>query len=179
MNLIANITLLVAALLDMTVLLGGDITAHRNNGHSNSKYYSWLNKSGEFLSSKRWLPVAVLFGALSTMAQQSWIVVMILAAVMLSQGIYLFRKRQWKLLDHGKIAGRMLAIALFIAVIAIAGVGRSALTSKAGGAVFASQAASIAAVMITPVTWLLTMFSAWVLRIDHDVNGQERPELRD
>ena len=55
LNVIANVTLLVAALLDMVVLLGADITDHRNNGHSNSKYYNWLNKNSELMSAKRLL----------------------------------------------------------------------------------------------------------------------------
>ena len=48
-NQTANIALLVAALLDMIVLLVGDITAPRDNGHNNSRYYAWLSKSGELL----------------------------------------------------------------------------------------------------------------------------------
>ena len=127
MNLIANITLLVAALLDMIVLLGGDIADHRNNGHSNSKYYRWLDKSGEIMSLKRLLLLAVFVCTFTTMALQSWIVVMILAATLLIQGIYLLWRRQWKLLDDGKNARQMLFTAIFIVLCAIFGVGQSAL----------------------------------------------------
>ena len=179
MNLIANITLLVAALLDMIVLLGGDIADHRNNGHSNSKYYRWLNKSGEIMSLKRLLLLAVFVGTFTTMALQSWIVVMILAATLLIQGIYLLWRRQWKLLDDGKNARQMLFTAIFIVLCAIFGVGQSALRSSVGTTLFASRVTSMAAVMIAPVTWLLTMLTAWVLRIRPDSDTPEQQDQQD
>ena len=179
MNLIANITLLVAALLDMIVLLGGDIADHRNNGHSNSKYYRWLNKSGEIMSLKRLLLLAVFVCTFTTMALQSWIVVMILAATLLIQGIYLLWRRQWKLLDDGKNARQMLFTAIFIVLCAIFGVGQSALRSSVGTTLFASRVTSMAAVMIVPITWLLTMLTALVLRIRPDSDTPEQQDLQD
>lgn len=179
MNLIANITLLVAALLDMIVLLGGDIADHRNNGHSNSKYYRWLNKSGEIMSLKRLLLLAVFVCTFTTMALQSWIVVMILAATLLIQGIYLLWRRQWKLLDDGKNARQMLFTAIFIVLCAIFGVGQSALRSSVGTILFASRVTSMAAVMIVPITWLLTMLTALVLRIRPDSDTPEQQDQQD
>ena len=179
MNLIANITLLVAALLDMIVLLGGDIADHRNNGHSNSKYNRWLNKSGEIMSLKRLLLLAVFICTFTTMALQSWIVVMILAATLLIQGIYLLWRRQWKLLDDGKNARQMLFTAIFIVLCAIFGVGQSALRSSVGTTLFASRVTSMAAVMIVPITWLLTMLTAWVLRIRPDSDTPEQQDQQD
>jgi hypothetical protein len=179
MNLIANITLLVAALLDMIVLLGGDIADHRNNGHSNSKYYRWLNKSGELMSLKRLLLLAVFVCTFTTMALQSWIVVMILAATLLIQGIYLLWRRQWKLLDDGKNARQMLFTAIVIVLCAIFGVGLSALNSSVGTTLFASRVTSMTAVMIVPITWLLTMVTAWVLRIRPDSDNPKQPDQQD
>ena len=179
MNLIANITLLVAALLDMIVLLGGDIADHRNNGHSNSKYYRWLDKSGEIMSLKRLLLLAVFVCTFTTMALQSWIVVMILAATLLIQGIYLLWRRQWKLLDDGKNARQMLFTAIFIVLCAIFGVGQSALRSSVGTTLFASRVTSMAAVMIVPITWLLTMLTALVLRIRPDSDTPEQQDQKD
>ncbi|MBQ6167472.1 MAG: hypothetical protein IJK41_08630 [Muribaculaceae bacterium] len=179
MNLIANITLLVAALLDMVVLLGGDIADHRNNGHSNTKYYQWLNKSGEIMSLKRLLLLAVFVGTFTTMALQSWMVVMILAAVLLIQGIYLLWQRQWKLLDDEKNAKQMLFTAIFIVLCVIFGEGQGALRSSVGTTLFASRVTSMTAVMIAPITWLLTMLSAWVLRIRPDSDNPEQQEPRD
>ena len=179
MNLIANITLLVAALLDMIVLLGGDIADHRNNGHSNSKYYRWLNKSGEIMSLKRLLLLAVFVCTFTTMALQSWIVVMILAATLLIQGIYLLWRRQWKLLDDGKDAKRMLFTAIFIVLCVIFGVGQSALRSSVGTTLFASRVTSMTVVMIVPITWLLTMLTARVLRIRPDSDNPEQQDQQD
>jgi len=179
MNLIANITLLVAALLDMIVLLGGDIADHRNNGHSNTKYYRWLNKSGEIMSLKRLLLLAVFVCTFTTMALQSWIVVMILAAALLIQGISLLWRRQWKLLDDGKNARQMLFTAIVIVLCAIFGVGQSALRSSVGTTLFASRVTSMAAVMIVPITWLLSMFTAWVLRIRPDSDNPEQQDQQD
>lgn len=180
MNLIANITLLVAALFDMIVLLGEDITAHHNNGHSNSKYYSWLNKSGEIMSPKRLLLLAVFMCTFTTMALQSWMVVMILATTLLIQGIALLSRRQWKLMDHGKYAKRMLFTAIFIALITIVGVGISGLRSAVGSTLFASRIASMTAVMINPITWLLTMVTAWMLRIPaSEVTDPEQQDPQD
>ena len=179
MNLIANITLLVAALLDMIVLLGGDIADHRNNGHSNSKYYRWLDKSGEIMSLKRLLLLAVFVCTFTTMALQSWIVVMILAATLLIQGICLLWRRQWKLLDDGKNARQMLFTAIFIVLCAIFGVGQSALRSSVGTTLFASRVTSMAAVMIAPITWLLTMLTALVLRIRPDSDTPEQQDQQD
>lgn len=179
MNLIANITLLVAALLDMIVLLGGDIADHRNNGHSNSKYYRWLNKSGEIMSLKRLLLLAVFVGTFTRMALQSWMVVMVLAATLLIQGIYLLWRRQWKLLDDGKNARQMLFTAIFIVLCAIFGVGQSALRSSVGTTLFASRVTSMAAVMIVPITWLLTMLTALVLRIRPDSDTPEQQDQQD
>ena len=175
MNVIANVSLLVVSLLDMIVLLGGDITDHRNNSHSNSKYYKCLSTSGELMSPKRLLLLVLFVGTFTTMAQESWMVVMILAAVMLAQATYLLNQRQWKLLDNGQNAKRMLFTATFIALLALFGVGQSALRSSVGTIRFASRVTSMAAVMITPITWLLTMITAWVLRIRGDVNDSTPP----
>lgn len=160
MTLIANIALLVAALFDMIVFLGGDITAHRNNGHVNDKYYRWLSQSGELSSPKRLLLIAVFFATFTTMAQQSWMVIMILAATLLIQGIVLLKQRQWKLMDWDKRTGRMLVTAVILALIAIgAAVYYGSLTSL----VFASRVSGAASVLILFITPLLTMLAAWLL----------------
>lgn len=160
MTLIANIALLVAALFDMIVFLGGDITAHRNNGHVNDKYYRWLSQSGELSSPKRLLLIAVFFATFTTMAQQSWMVIMILAVTLLIQGIVLLKQRQWKLMYWDKRAGRMLVAAVILALIAIGAVAYyGSLTSL----VFASRVSAAASVLILFITPLLTMLAAWLL----------------
>lgn len=176
MNQTANIALLVAALLDMIVLLGGDITAHRDNGHNNSRYYAWLNKSGELLSPKRLLLLAVFIATFTTMAQQSWIVVMLLAALLLAQGIVLLSSRQWKLMASDKHMGLMLTVAMILSLIAI---GIAAHLGNKVSALFASRITSMVAVMLLPITPLLTMFVAWMIGAGHDANGPEQPDQQD
>lgn len=176
MNQTANIALLVTALLDMIVLLGGDITAHRDNGHNNSRYYAWLNKSGEFLSPKRLLLLAVFIATFTTMALESWIVVMLLAALLLVQAIVLLSSRQWKLMASDKRMGRMLAVAMILSLIVIGIVDH--LGSKVS-ALFASRVTSMVAVMLLPITPLLTMLVAWMIGAGHDVNGPEPPDQQD
>jgi Mg2+/Co2+ transporter CorB len=106
-------------------------------------------------------------------------VVMILAATLLIQGIYLLWRRQWKLLDDGKNARQMLFTAIVIVLCAIFGVGLSALNSSVGTTLFASRVTSMTAVMIVPITWLLTMVTAWVLRIRPDSDNPKQPDQQD
>ena len=159
-NLTANIALAVAAMLDMIVMLGGDITAHHHYGHSNSKYYAWLSKSGELMSSKRLLLLAVFIATFTTMAQQSWMVVMILAATLLVQAIILMTGRQWKLMDPGKGNWPMLATAMLITLIAVMTVAH--VGSKIS-ALFATRVTSMFTVMLLPITPLITMLISWLL----------------
>lgn len=160
MNLIANITQTVAALVCMIVLLGGDITAHHSNGHSNGKYYRWLSKSGELLSSKRLLLLAVFIGTFTTMAQQSWMVVMLLAATLLVTSAVLMGARNWKLMEWNRSTALTLATAMIIAMVAI---GAVAYAGNRTSTVFSSRVSAMFAVMLLPVTPLLTMLAAWML----------------
>ena len=86
---------------------------------------------------------------------------------------------QWKLLDDGKNARKMLFTAIFIVLCAIFGVGQSALRSSVGSTLFASRVTSMTAVMIAPITWLLTMLSAWALRIRPDSDTPEQQDQQD
>lgn len=176
MNLITNIALAAAALLDTIVLLGGDINAHRDNSHSNSRYYNWLSKSGEFLSPKRLLLLAVFIGTLTTMAQQSWMVVMLFAVVLFVQAIVLLSQRHWRLMVWEKPGGRMLAIAVMLALIAV---GAVAYFGIRNGMVYSSRITSMVAAMFPLVTPLLTMLVAWLLRASHSVNDPSQQEPRD
>ncbi len=160
MNLIANIALIGAALLDMAVLLGSDITAHGNNGHSNTKYNKWLLKNEELQSPKRLLILAVLIATFTTMAQQSWMVVMILAATLLIQAVVILRGRQWKFTSWNKRSKTMFATAMTLALIAT---GATAIAGVKTSPLFASRVSAISALLILLVTPLLTIFAAWIL----------------
>lgn len=177
MNQIANITLFVAALLDMLVLLGGDITSHRNNGHDNTRYYDSLKKSGEILSPKRLLPFAVFIATFTTMAQQSWIVVMILAATLLIQAIALLKGNQWKLMVSDKHSNQMLALALLM--VTLVGVLVIPDVFKQTNALFGTQVMAKCAVMLLVLTPFLTMLVSWMLKKGRKVNGPEQPDRQD
>lgn len=176
MSLIANIALIVAALLDLIVLLGGDINAHKDNGHSNSKYYNWLSKSGELMSPKRLLLLAVFIATFTTMAQQSWMVVMILAATLLIQAIVLLSQHQWKLMICDKRTVGMLATAIILTLIVI---GVVAYVGSRTSVAFASRATAMVAVMILPASPLLSMLVAWLLRTGHGISAPKQQEPQD
>lgn len=162
MTLIGYISLLVAAILDMLVMLGMDVQAMQASDYSNHKYNNWLRESGELSSLKRLLVLVVLIGTCTTMAQMSWIVVMILAVILISQSIMLLRSwRGNKILVFDSRAACLYFTAIIIAVVILIATGY---LGKRSGKVDAAHAAAIMAVMILAVTPLLTMLSNWLLK---------------
>ena len=161
MTIIANLTLLAAALFALFAMLRWDTLMQQLNGFSNHRYNTWLRQSGELSSIKRLTVLAVLIACFTTMAQTSWIVVMILAAVLVGQGIALFMAKHDKPVKRGdKRVTILLLSALVIAVIAVGAAGYAgSLQSK----VIASQSAAITAVMILAVSPLLIMLASWLL----------------
>ena len=160
MTTIAYITLLIAALFDLSVVLGRDLTAHQENEFSNRRYNAWLRKSGELSSLRRILVLAVLIGTCTTMAQMSWIVIMILAAVLLAQGIYLLSNNHWKLFGWNSRMARMFFTAI---ILTLAAVGITGYLGSFTGNEDATRSAAIVAVIILAITPLLTMLTAWLL----------------
>lgn len=177
MNLIANIVMTVSALFCLSVFLGGDITKHREMGHSNAKYSQWLRKSGELLSPKRLLLLAVFLGNLTTMAEESWIVVMILAAALLIMGIVQLKGRQWKLMERDKRTDRMLSIVLWL--VMLVGIFMISSAYEQTNALFASHVMTMWALMPLVVTPFLTMLVSWMLKLGRDVNGPEQQTPQD
>ncbi len=177
MNLIANIVMTVSALFCMVVFLGGDITKHREMGHSNAKYSQWLRKSGELLSPKRLLLLVVFLGNLTTMAQESWIVIMILATALLILGIVQLKGRQWKLMERDKRTDRMLSIVLWLVMLVGIFTIRGAYVHT--NALFASHIMTMWALMFLLVTPFLTMLAAWMLKLGRGVNGPEQQTPQD
>ena len=177
MNLIANIVMTVSALFCLVVFLGGDITKHREMGHSNAKYSQWLRESGEFLSPKRLLLLVVFFGNFTTMAQVSWIVVMILAVALLILGIARLKRRQWKLMERDQRTNRMLSIVLLL--VMLVGIFMIASAYEQTNALFVSHIMAIWALMLLVVTPFLTMLVAWMLKMGRGVNGPEQHTPQD
>ena len=177
MNLIANIVMTVSALFCLVVFLGGDITKHREMGHSNAKYSQWLRESGEFLSPKRLLLLVVFFGNFTTMAQESWIVVMILAVALLILGFAQLKRRQWKLMERDQRTNRMLSIVLLL--VMLVGIFMIASAYEQTNALFVSHIMAIWALMLLVVTPFLTMLVAWMLKMGRGVNGPEQHTPQD
>ncbi len=157
---IAHYTLLATALIDLSAMLHIDSNALHINGYSNSQYYSSLRENDEFTSSKRLTPLAVLIACCTTMASMSWIVVMILAAVLIIQAIALLCHLPKRPVGTGKRRARIHVTALIITATAIAGVYYASPSNNGGTA----QAMSFLAVMTLTTSPLLTMLANWLLR---------------
>lgn len=117
MTLISYIILLTAGLIDLVVILRHDVLTMQQCGFNAQSYNKLLKVNGEVYSAKRLLPLAVLIGACTTMAQMSWIVILILAAVILAQALYLLFQKQEKSASMGKRSLRVYCITLALAII--------------------------------------------------------------
>ncbi|MBR5725225.1 MAG: hypothetical protein IKX56_00660 [Muribaculaceae bacterium] len=117
MELIAQTSLLAAAALDLIAMLRHDELTLQSCAHSNSDYNRLLKKNSEISSVKRLLPFAVTIGACTTMAQMSWIVVFILAAVILAQALYLLWPNREGTHKMGKRSWGVYCLALALAII--------------------------------------------------------------
>lgn len=169
MTIIANLTLLAAALFALCAMLRWDSLMQLLNGFSNHRYNTWLRQSGELTSIKRLTVLAVLIACFTTMAQTSWIVVMILAAVLVGQGIALFMAK------HEKPDKRVTILLLSALVIAVIAAGAAGYAGSLQSKVIASQSAAITAVMILAVSPLLIMLTSWLL---HPIlkHGNDNPD---
>lgn len=117
MTLISDLTLLAASLLDLVATLRHDMLALQQCGFNSQSYNKLLKENGEIYSAKWLLPFVVSMGALTTMAQRSWIVVLILAAVLLAHALYLLWPKREKPARMSKRAKRLFSIALALAII--------------------------------------------------------------
>ena len=172
MTLIGYISLLVAALLDMLVMLGVDLQAMQANSYSNRKYNNWLRESGELSSPKRLLVLVVLIGTCTSMAQMSWIVMMILAGILFVQGIVLAGSWRGKktLVFNGR-AGRFYLTATIITLAVLMTTGY---LGNRSSKVDAAHAVAIMAVMLLAITPLLTMLTNWLLKPLEKHNGDNK-----
>ena len=173
MTIIANTTLLIAALLDLWAMLRRDALAMRQAEYSNSRFYSWLGESSELTTPTRLLPLAILIASFTTMARMSWIVVMILAAALVAQGIYLLLNKTGEKTASSKRMAR-LRLASFVLALSttaiISGLGHHFGTSEV------NELASIFSVMVLAVSPLLTMFTNWVISPIEKRNNTEKDD---
>lgn len=103
-------------------------------------------------------------------------IALLVAALLLAQGIVLLSSRQWKLMASNKRMVLMLAVAMTLSLIVI---GITAHLGNKVSALFASRITSMVAVMLLPITPLLTMLVAWMIGAGHDTNGPEQPDQQD
>ena len=157
---ISHITLMAAALFDLCVMLLWDLQALQRNGYSSPQYNKWIKESGELSSTKRLIVLAVLVATCTTMANMSWIVMMILAATLFIQGIVALCSHRTKELTFDKHVGLRFFTSIALTLIAVAAVGylgyRESNTSD-------TKSAAILAVMILAISPLLTMLVNWIL----------------
>ena len=168
--MIANIILLAAALWGLLAMSRWDLNALQQNAYSNSRYNAWLRESGDFTSTKRLAVLAILIARFTTMAQASWMVVMILAAALigLAQVITMRLKRQEQPVRLEVRAVRRLVLIMALALVAITGV---IFLGKSLNETDILRPASMIAVMTIAVSPLLTMLANWLLGLI-----EKRPE---
>jgi len=170
-TIIAHITLLVAALFGLcAMLLRWDVRVLQLNDYSNSEFNNWLRNSGELSSIKRLAVLAVLVGTCTTMAQASWMVTMLLAAVLIALGIAVLRRKPQEPLTLDKRVARLLFTITIITLLAVELAGY--LGSRDSEAE-AARGAAIVGVVILTVSPLLTMLANWLLGpIERRINRQ-------
>lgn len=163
MTQIAHIILLVAGLLDLFVMLRLDMLTLQECGFDNREYNKRLKDSSEFTSPKRLLAPAVLLGLCTDMAQMSWIVVFILAAVLLAQGITLLVSNRGK---RPLLPGRAKSIHITACVLATLILCTAAGCCAAMGIDKTDMCRYIAmlALLFTAGSPLLTMATNWLFK---------------
>lgn len=145
--------MVAATLLDMCVMLKKDSLSLQQNGFNNKQYNALLKSEGEITSPKRLLVIAVLIGLLSTMAQ-SWIVVLVLAAVILAQAAYfLIRKTS----EQPRAIWRSRKLTIMAITIAIIITGVVGYLSMRESETIAARNASITALVLLIISPALTM----------------------
>lgn len=122
MTLIAYIILLAAGLFDFLVILWHDVLTLQECGFDNPDYSKLLRNNSEFTSPKRLIGLAVLLGLCTNMAMMSWIVVLILAAVLLVQGVEILIRERDKRPKPTKRAKRIYAAVIVLAILVLAAV---------------------------------------------------------
>ena len=117
MTTIANIILLLAALMNLYAILRHDLMAMRNNDYYNKHYRSWLSESGDLYSAKRLIVLAALIGSFTSMALSSWMVIIALAVVLAVLAVATLLKRQagWTSTFTGRTAS-MFITAIILAI---------------------------------------------------------------
>lgn len=158
---ISYVVLLLAAFIELCVMLMWDMRNLQRNGHDIKRFYSWFTQDGELTTTKRLLILLVLIASFTDMARMSWIVILLLAAVLLIHTLVMLRRGMASpaSLDKRSWWTYCLAIVMTLIAVTITGV-LGARHSMTDGA----QAAAITTVMILAVSPLLSITACWLLR---------------
>ncbi len=160
MTLIAHISLAAAALIALCSMLRNDIAALSQNGFSNKRFYSHLQESGDITSTTRIIALAVLMGSITSMARDSWMVVLILAVVLAATGIYLlFKKRS----DSKPIGGRGTGIFSISLILALAATAAMFTFNSNKSQIDSAHDASLMMQLSAITAPLLVMISNWLI----------------
>ena len=157
---ISHITLLVAALVTLFAMLRWDLLNLQHSGYSNRRYSAWLRQSGDISSLKRLLVAAILIGSFTTMAMASWMVEMVLAAVLIALAVSMLIRNPERPLVYSSRVVSVLIVALLIALIAL---GAIFFLGQRWGQNDTVRPAATLAIMLIIISPLLTMFSNWIL----------------
>ena len=160
MTLIAHISLAAAALIALCGMLRNDIAVLSQKGYSNKRFYSHLQESGDITSPARVAVLAVLMGSFTSMARDSWMVVLILAAVLAVTGIYLLCKKRSDTTPTGRRGMGIFSISLILAIVAT---GASATFNPSKSQVDSAHDASLMMQLLAIIAPLLVMLSNWLI----------------
>ena len=172
---IANICLLAAALLGLCAMLRWDLQNLQQNDYSNSRYNAWLRESSDLTSPKRLTVIAVLIASFTTMAQMSWMVVMLLAIILACMAVAMLLKRHEKPLKFDSRVARRFITAMILALMMIVG---TYYLGKHLNKADVLRPTSMLAMMILAVSPLLTMTANAIFRPleKNRTNGQNEAE---
>lgn len=159
MTMIAYICLLVTALAALCAMQLSDLAALRRLEYSNNRFYAWLRESSELTAPKRLAALAVLVGCFTTMARSSWMVVMILAAVLAVLAVVLLMRRD----ETKRLGGRSTRVFIQAMTVAILIVAAGAWVPRMLGEPDVVEPTALLAVMLVAVSPLLTMFANWLV----------------
>lgn len=172
MTTIANISLLAAAAIALCGMTRLDALALQRCSFKPGRYYAWLTQKGDLTSTKRLIVLAVLIACFTTMAQVSWMVVMLLALALLALGVTLLTTKREPPTKLTRGAALVWAISCLIAMLAVAAIGCMAYYS---GEADWLHPAALAAVMAAAVSPLFTILTGWLLKPDPE-KGETGPE---
>ena len=162
-TLLAHLSLGSAALLALIGMLGQDTALLQLNHFSNSRFNSHLQEKGELSSAPRLAAIAVLVGSITTMAKESWMVVIILAVVLAILGIYLLAKKRPDASHFNGRATGVYAISVILSIIVTAAAGyfstnQDLINSAYDRALALQLCAAISPLLVTISNWLLGLF---------------------